>query len=450
LSDALQHGLGERFFYYAKRIQFLDLDEIDASDSDAESPGPVQFLVDPRLLFLWTAATPAPLPRLREITFSGRHLSSSPYAASMIHALLRSPMLDSLCLTIDQDSIRSVQAELRHELLELAPRLRKLYVNARLYAFNDGLEGLERWTELVGEMIARTESLRDCILHLPATLSDLHALSRMRHLRQLQISHLATAEGFQHPFSFPEGALSKLARVRLTDDSERLPLARTVLSTPSSGCMKHILIRADTETSVDHVCNTVSLLAKHLSLTYVAMDFPSPIHGDARVLFEALPSLPRLERLDMRLCSKFGTDPPLISAILLLYPNLQSFRLKSYGRPGLNDLPTLCPVSLTQLVHIIRAHPELTKLPVYINTSELPQFPAAAELAELRYGPRLRVLASADCPETRRAIAELLPKVTELVLVKASEGARVVGLRDGRPRLVHVTPSLDSLFLDLY
>jgi hypothetical protein len=316
---------------------------------------------------------------------------------------------------LDEGSIDQVLVELRKELLELSHRLQDLWIFDRLN-LPDVPEGTEEWADLIGDMVTRAECLRCCTLSLPANSSVLHELAKLKHLCKLEIAKIAESECFESPFSLPGGAFPKLRHLQLHEHATSAPLSRTLLSFPSNGCLQHVLVKVYVETSVDRVCDIIQLLGTHHSLTHVVLEFKDDVSGDWAAVFDALRPLPQLVSLNIAFRGDLTITTHHITSVLDLYPRLRSFRLQAHVPDdycGRLSMLAQCPLSLNQLADVLEARPEMTRLPIYIDSAELTSLDA---VAGLKYGPCLAMLEDVDSPEIRQAVSANFPCIKDIAL----------------------------------
>jgi hypothetical protein len=412
LGDAIRRGPGDRFCYYAKRLKTL---EICYSFVDPSSR-----LIDPRLFHLWTTTNEVRFPLLCSLTFSDFFMSISeyPHIASLIRALLGLSPIKDLSLRIFDSEVDHdlVQAELRHEILDVCRNLERLSVCDGHDSLEESGEPVESttWSYIVGDMISHATQLRHCTVALPITVVDLSHMSTLENLTSLAICEVTPA--LDHPFALPAGSFVRLEKLEVAELTTSASVTRSILSFPPNGCLKQIILKYYQLIHMDHIHDIRSLLGRHLTLSSIS--FIPSIWEDAAIdsdidliceqlegMVEFLPPLPHLMSLEMKAPGRATIDFPLIEGILQLYPSLRSVDLDNY-----------CLISLTELLNILGAHPLLTKLPICIRDSELPPLSTMLHPERFRFGPSLGVMDDADSPTLRQAIKALFPNVDTLCL----------------------------------
>jgi hypothetical protein len=412
LSDAIRRGPGDRFCYYAKRVRSLVIwDDFD---------DPFGRTIDPRLFHLWTTTNEVRFPLLCSLTFTDLLMSISeyPHIASTIRALLRlSPIKDlSLRIFRHETTHDLVQAELRHDILDVCRNLEKLSIcdgRKSLEELDEPVESTQ-WSSFIGDMISHATQLRQCTVGLPMNVADIPHVSTLDNLTSLVICEVTPA--LDHPFALPAGSFVRLEKLEVAELTTSASVTRSILSFPPNGCLKQIILKYYQPINMDHIHDIRSLLGRHLTLSSIS--FAPCISQDLVIdldidmiceqfegMVEFLPPLPHLVSLEMKPSYRPTIDFPSIESILQLYPSLHSLHLDNY-----------CPISLTQLLNILGVHPLLRVLPICIRDGRLPPLGTLLHPEHFRFGPRLDVMNSVDSPAFRQAIKALFPNVDTLYL----------------------------------
>jgi hypothetical protein len=420
LSDAIRRGPGDRFCYYAKRVRSLVIwDDFD---------DPFHRTIDPRLFHLWTTTNEVRFPVLCSLTFTDLLMAISEYAyiASTIRALLRLSPIKDLSLRVFRHITTHdlVQAELRHDILDVCRRLERLSVCDGRKSLEE-LEELDEpvestlWSNFVGDMISHATQLRQCTVAPPMNVVDLSHVSTLGNLTSLAICGATPA--LDHPFALPAGSFVRLEKLEVTEITTSAFVTRSILSFPPNGCLKQIILKYYQPIYMDHIHDIRSLLGRHLTLSSISFAFSIPedlvidsdvdsdidmICDQLEGMVEFLPPLPHLMSLEMKPSYRTTIDFPLIEGVLQLYPSLRLLHIDGY-----------CPISLTQLLNILGVHPLLRVLPICIRDGRLPPLGTLIHPENFRFGPRLDVMNSVDSPAFRQAIKALFPDVDTLYLV---------------------------------
>jgi hypothetical protein len=412
-SVAIRRGPGERFCYYAKRVKSLDISGMYTGATRVLFDNVARRIIDPRLVQLWTNTNELRFPLLRSLTISDL-LSDRQYShlASTIRTLLRLSPIEHLTLHIYRDGIftvEPVQAELRHEILDVCQNLEWLSI-CDIQAGLGKSGASTEWSNFAGDMISHATRLRHCTVALPMKAIDFHHLSRLENLASFTMGEMSPP--LDHPLVLPAGSFPGLETLELHEHTTSATVTRSVLSFPPNGCLKRVIVKYYQPITMVHIHNIRSLLGRHLTLSSILFessmsddaDF-NAISGEVEGLVEFLPPLPHLTSLEMIPSKRTPIDLPLIESILQLYPSLCSVRVQDP-----------CPVSLTQLRNILGVRPLLRELPIRIRSGELPPLGAMLHPERLRFGPILEVSNSADSPALRRTVKALFPNVHTLRL----------------------------------
>jgi hypothetical protein len=251
LSDAIRRGPGDRFCYYAKRMQSLDISGIDTSARGALYDHIARLTVDPRLVHLWTSTNEIRFPLLYGLTFSDRFSSRQyPHIASTIRTLLRLSPIKFLAIFIYRDAVDQVQAELRHEILDACRGLGWLCIGDIQAGF-DKSGASTKWSNFVGDMISHATQLRKCMIALPMNVLDLHHMSALENLTSFTIREVTPA--LRRPFVLPVGSFARLESLQVHEHNTSASVTRSMLSFPPNGCLKKVAVIYYQPIDMDHI-----------------------------------------------------------------------------------------------------------------------------------------------------------------------------------------------------
>jgi hypothetical protein len=350
-------------------------------------------------------------PRLRELSVCGR-LSVDPArdeqalthflrAASLTWLEIKRP--GKLC-RLTQDSVE--------DLLHACIGLEAVTVSeAGIEGDADYEDALQLWPRLLDKMVARAAHLeglylRDSDLLMQwETFVHLAAMETMQWLTANKILGVPANPSLHVAAPFPS-----LRSIEITDSTPHLRLSHTLFEsciTPHLTSLNITIIdrhpEGEPQVSVQELYSLLALVGRHSGLTCLSMHLSLlvPFSPNADLCL-ALPPLPHLTHLntgeDIQ-SPRPGVED--VRRVLALYPRLESWEYQDYRSHA--------PVSLSEVLDILRPYPSIRRLPVFIASADLPTEEIIAQFGTHGYGAMLYAKADAQTAGLGDVVSRVFP-----------------------------------------
>jgi hypothetical protein len=382
-------GFGSRFYYYAKRVKEVRL-ETDV------------VRIDPAVFTAWFEAGDA-FPRLSRLHLNSQFITK-PHSTTVVNGFLQPSTLTCLsihhprgCLERSQSRILEACASTLTELkLTGTPR------NAPL------------WSDFQHDLLSGTRSLRRLWTDAPISRKGFVGLAANLGLESLRVQ--CAIDPLDVPQALPPGAFENLRDLCLTGSSEEV--VERLLACLSSN---HVLISFDMALSrtseFPRLDSVIAQIGSHKSLERVgiSINISSRVHLKptlewSTAFFGHLQRLPNLMWLNI---TPQGSFLPLSSAIVRSLvsqcPHIIHWRIASKAH-----LSYHAKITLQDFLDILACRPDITVLPVMIDTSVLPSEAARALFGSHSYGPDLMIETTEVTPELEDIILTLFPRVRNM------------------------------------
>jgi hypothetical protein len=381
-----------------------------------------RLILDLRVLLAWSSQTDL-FPRLRYLSVSDRFINKSEQHAMAFRKLLHLTSVTRLCIYVSEEPVTMIGVKDMSSLLDACIRMEELAVVEYPSFESYGAEATHMWADFLGYMLASGGCLSVCKLDIPINLAGIISLANLPNLAELDVS--ATLVDYPETASFlPEGAFPRLCVLKVSEDTPSTRFTQGILHFQSCLRLRDISLSFnDCTVSSEDACVVLHRLGSHQSLEHITIHIYHGVVDPIRdTLFSALGTMPHLKRLCFSSFKPFKMDRMLLDTLLRLYPALCQWEchyLKGLGHDGISGIP----ISIADLLRLLNSYPNITKLPVYINTPDLPSAEAQASLPPHAFGPDLDVQKDVCTSELRQVIRKELPYVVQLGVV-ASDASR--------------------------
>jgi hypothetical protein len=416
---------GQRFALNARRLLSMDLDEPDSWLRYDQS----RLVLDLRVLLAWSAQTDL-FPRLRSLSVIDRFINKSEQHAMAFREFLRLISVTQLCIYVSEEPVTMIAAKDMSSLLGACMRMEELIVMVDEYYESYGEGGTHMWADFVGDMLASGARLRVCKLDIPINLAGIISLAHLPNLAELDVR--ATLVDYPETPSFlPEGAFPRLCVLKVSEDTPSARFTQGILHFRSCSRLRDISLSFhDCTVNSEDTCVVLHRLGNHRSLEHISIHIFHGVADPIRdTLLSALSPMPHLKRLYFSSFKPFKMDRVLLDTLLRLCPALCQWEcryFKGWGQDGISGIP----ISIADLLRLLNCYPNITKLPVYINTLDLPSSEAQASFPLHAFGPDLDVQEDACTSELRQVIRKVLPYVLRLGVVASHASRSLVNINE--------------------
>jgi hypothetical protein len=403
----------------------MELDEPDSWLRYDQS----RLVVDLRVLLAWSSQTDL-FPRLRSLSVSDRFINKSEQHSMAFREFLHLISVTRLCIYVSEEPVTMIGAKDMSSLLDACTRVEELavVVDESYQSYGEG--GTHMWANFVGDILASGGRLRVCKLHIPINLAGIISLANLPNLAELDVS--ATLVDYPETASFlPEGAFPRLCVLKVSEDTPSARFTQGILHFRSCSRLRDISLSFhDCTVKSEDACIVLHRLGNHQSLEHITIHIFHGVADPIRdTLLSALSPMPHLKRLYFSSFKPFKMDRVLLDTLLRLCPALCQWEcryFKGLGHDGISGIP----ISIADLLRLLHSHPSITKLPVYINTPDLPSAEAQASLPPHAFGPDLDVQEDACTSELRQVIRKVLPCVVQLGVVASDASRPLVNINE--------------------
>jgi hypothetical protein len=274
----------------------------------------------------------------------------------------------------------------------------------------------KEWTEQTHAILSSATKLRVVDAKMPLDYTHLSYLVQNSHLTRLELN-CSMSERNPHVMTpLPKGSLALQELVVVNDQTPAAWVIRSLLDACASPSL--VICRFDLSSNpsleAHNFRNIFRSLEAHIYLRCLTIDGPEDLHGDLTIaqIFPILKGLRNLEELELP--SDIVPDLPMAMLLELLHscPRLESWRLSS------NEIPlaeSLCSLSFTAFVALIKSHPHIQHLPVIVSMEDrLP--PEQGFVLPSLYTDCLDVRDVQNMEETKQLVHGFFPSVDCLLV----------------------------------
>jgi hypothetical protein len=408
LSNLSETQLGDRFAFYAKRVQSINLGEYSIKGDDENG---IYRAIDIQVLSAWFRGNII-FSRLRRLRFGGSFLRSlpTPSITALIKNIFRAANLTVLMITTHIGSVALFEDGME-ELLRNCSSLEEL----ALTVHSD-----HSWTNLLSIMLSRTTRLCSLTTMPPISYTDLLLLADYPYLRSLRVEKIVGAP--EGSCNLPHDSFRQLRRLGLQDSTPFATLTRAVLSVIASGCLTECSFRLgmNTNLSSQDIQDILQTMVKHASLTRVYISISAGVDlADVKspevsaTFFRSFHSLPKLKHLKFGCNNSWGEfpiDDVMVADLTQACPKLRRWNAQ---RPAACAIMSFCG-----FLDLLHQHPHLEKIPISVDASVLPSAEIQAEFGHHKYGPVLTVEDIEVTAVLQEVISRLFPRVKRLWVQK--------------------------------
>jgi hypothetical protein len=400
-------ALGDRFSFYAKRIQTLILNRYNLEGSEELGS---RLVIDPYVLLVW-ARTDGVFPQIHKLTIDEGFMDL-PLSASILNNLFERTRLTALSIYLDGEHVAAF-GSIRSQILEACANLEELEV---VTMTTQAQENRDEWASLLHTMLARTVCLNDFGTTLPIAYNDLMHVAQQPSLRKLTI-HGPIFDIPQDSSILPSGAFQKLHTLEVEDQTSSARPTQSLLAFTSAHCLTSCTLNISPEIGIvtEDVYAILQLLSQHESLrnvsVIIAAELDSALSAEtAKELMGILHSLTKLTYLCLSLRNDFPINSIVISDLLCACPCLRSWYLAVRGEQS-NKRPTRLTMPFESFLDMLKNHQSLKDIPVCVYPPVLPLAELKATFDPQQYGSSLVVEYIEDTRQLQKVVSEMLPRV---------------------------------------
>jgi hypothetical protein len=402
--------LGDRFAFYAKRVQSIRL---EGFSNEREGEIVIRLITDPEVISAWFIGDKM-FPRLRNLTFLNGFIDNlriASNAAFIIKNILGATNLTTLQIWAYQGSV-TVFTNGIEELLRNCSYLEKLVLST-------GYDDDSDWTKLLGTMLLHTTHLRDLyVTGSPVSYID---LLRLADYHQLSHLHVEEVSGLPDgPLVLPPHSFRQLHRLNLRDYAPYRLACAVLASVPSDGLAEcDLYLQVYSSQTPQDIHSVLQHVVTHANLVRISISIGPTFDFNAAalksleastMLFSLFHSLSKLESLALGSSYDqdiFPVDETIISGLTQTCPQLRWWNSSGYASAQ-GVLP------FNTFLNVLRYYPNLKALPISVDASHLPSAEIRAEFGQHEYGYRLKVKYIEETAELEQVVSQLFPRVITL------------------------------------
>jgi hypothetical protein len=368
--------------------------------------------IDVDVYALWATRTDL-FPRLNNLHVRRYYLQHSPAHEALLPAFLRPSLMHSLSFSISPGRTGIFNRH-RDALVASCTQLRCLSIFDSVYNKTRSVEEAGRWAALACDMLSEAAYIQEVHLDVPLQYMDLVRLSTVPSLIKLNVQNVVSLPGILR--SLPKGAFARLISLELRDDTSGARLTLHILTLEAQASFASCRLHIDADTGLDTACIVLHQVSSHTSLRSISVDLPKLINiantlSETRAMLSALRPSDQLRLLTISAHYNGNARPPLdvthLKTVCSLYPRLErwTWHFPYYYPPPFR-------LSLDTLLHLLQPYPQLTWLPVMIDSPDVPPLEVRTRFGSRDDGNPLdiAVTKAADTAELRAALSDLFPR----------------------------------------
>jgi hypothetical protein len=357
IEKALEQGLGTRFVFYAKRLRTYSIHQTYEVRWNLEGA------TDESVLASWARMSHL-FPRVRTLSLHTDGLCLLQEPATFARFLAPGRLLS---LNLRLISGIAVHSDVTAALRVAGTSIQKLQVRA--FGVN-----AKEWTEQTHAILSSATKLRVVDAKMPLDYTHLLYLVQNSHLTRLELDCIRSEQKPHVMTPLPKGSFALQELVVVNDQTPTAWVIRSLLD----ACISPSLVVCRFDLSLNPSLDAHDFrkifqsLGAHINLRHLTIDGPEELHGDLTIA-HILPILKDLRNLkELELPSDIVPNLPMVMLTELLHscPRLESWRLSSNDELPLAD--SLCSLSFTAFVALIKSHPRIQRLPVIVSMEDQP------------------------------------------------------------------------------